>query len=404
MRTAPAEDPYRWVILAVGILAQGSFAMVFFGLPVLAPEIRDEYGLSLAEVGVVLASVNVGALLTTLGWGLLADRIGERAVSAFGLGIAACALAAASTVAAFGGLVVALAAVGAFGAAVLAASGRAVMRWFPVSQRGLALGIRQTAVPVGGAVAAVALPRIVDAGGLHAALLTLAGGLLVAALASGLWLRSAADRPQRETRIAEVFRDRRLWRLSGGSSLLLAAQSCVLGFAVLFLHEERGLSTAAAALILAVMQIAGAVLRIGVGHRSDRTGDRIRPLLRLGATLSAALVVSAALLHAPVAVLLPVLVTAGALSLSWNGLSFTAAAELGGPARAGAALGLQQTALGVASVAAPVLFAVLVDATSWTAGFALAAAAALLGTAVVRELPAAESRVVRTEPEVAGEP
>jgi hypothetical protein len=60
------------------------------------------------------------------------------------------------------------------------------------------------------------------------------------------------------------------------------------------------------------------------------------------------------------ALLVPVLLAAGALSLSWNGLSFTAAAELGGETRAGAALGFQQTSLGVASAVTPVAFAVIV--------------------------------------------
>ena len=360
--------------------------MVFFGLPVLAPAIQASFGLSLSQVGAVLTSLNVGALLTTLGWGLLADRVGERAVTGFGLGVAALALAVAAQASSFWSLVAALFVVGAFGAAVLAASGRAVMRWFAPAQRGLALGIRQTAVPVGGALAAVVLPPITDAGGVDMALLTLAGGLLVAAVASALWLRGAPDEAELGTRIADVFRDRRLWRLSSGSSLLLAAQICLLGFVVLFLHQERSLSTAAAAGVLALMQVLGAVLRIAAGHRSDRVRDRIGPLLRLGSLLTLGLVLSAVLLQAPTMLLLPVLVGAGALSLSWNGLSFTAAAELGGTGRAGAALGFQQTSLGVASAVTPIAFAAVVELTSWTVGFSLAAVAALLGTAVIRGL------------------
>ena len=60
---------------------------------------------------------------------------------------------------------------GLFGASVNAASGRAVMGWFPRDERGLALGIRQTAVPVGGASAAVVLPWLTDTLGVRAAFL-----------------------------------------------------------------------------------------------------------------------------------------------------------------------------------------------------------------------------------------
>ena len=102
--------------------------------------------------------------------------------------------------------------------------------------------------------------------------------------------------------------------------------------------------------------------------------------------LAVSLVVTAALARAPLALLLPALVVAGALSLSWNALSFTAAAELAGRARSGAALGFQQTALAVASTAAPPAFAAVVDASSWGVGFGLAALFPLAGLAVMRQL------------------
>jgi hypothetical protein len=66
-------------------------------------------------------------------------------------------------------------------------------------------------------------------------------------------------------------------------------------------------------------------------------------------------------------------VVAGALSVGWNGLSFTATAELAGRRRSGAALGFQQTALGVGCFVAPLAFAGLVDATSWPVGFGVLA-------------------------------
>jgi MFS family permease len=88
---------YRWTNLALGTLAQASYSAVFLGIPVMAPQLRDEYGLSLPEVGVVLAAVSIGAVVTLLPWGLLADRVGERGVVAAGLALAAGALVAAPT-------------------------------------------------------------------------------------------------------------------------------------------------------------------------------------------------------------------------------------------------------------------------------------------------------------------
>ena len=80
----------RWVTpgACVGTVAQGAFSAVFFGIAVLAPALRERYDLSLTQVGMLLASVSIGATVSVLPWGVLADRVGERAVIATGLAAA----------------------------------------------------------------------------------------------------------------------------------------------------------------------------------------------------------------------------------------------------------------------------------------------------------------------------
>ncbi len=380
---------YRWTILALGTVAQASYSAVFLGIPVLAPQLRDEYELSLTEIGVVLAAFSIGSVVTLLAWGLLTDRVGERSVLASGLAVASIALVLAAFTSAYLPLVLLLVVAGGAGASVNAASGRAVMGWFEPSQRGLALGIRQTALPLGGAAAALALPPIAAAGGTQAGMLVLAGACLATAIAGAIGLREAppgAGEPLRD--VAHPLRDSRMWRLATGSGLIVGAQISILAFTVLFLHGVRGVSTAAAAAVFAAMQLIGAALRIAAGRWSDRVGSRIAPLLKLAFALSVALAVSAALTSAPLAVFVPAFLVAGALSQSWNGLSFTATAELAGRRRAGAALGFQQTALAVASGLAPPLFALLVESTSWGVAFALAATLPLAGAGLMRRIPA----------------
>ena len=380
---------YRWTILALGTVAQASYSAVFLGIPVLAPELREEYGLTLTEIGVVIAAVSIGSMFTLLPWGLLTDRLGERKVLGTGLAASSVALVIAAFSSSYGVLVAMLVLAGAAGASVNAASGRAVMGWFAPSQRGFALGIRQTALPLGGAAAALCLPPIAAVGGTQAGLLVLAGACLATALAGAIGLREAP--PEEAAEVGDFvhpLRDGRMWRIAVGSGLIVVAQISILAFTVLFLHGVRGLSTAAAAGIFALMQLAGAALRIIVGRWSDRVGARIVPLLKLAFSFSVAIAVSAALTSAPLALFLPAFIAAGALSQSWNGLSFTAAAEIAGRSRAGAALGFQQTALSVASAFAPPLFAILVESTSWGLAFGLAAALPLLGAGLMRRIPA----------------
>ena len=145
-----------------------------------------------------------------------------------------------------------------------------------------------------------------------------------------------------------------------GSALVLVGQLAIMGFVVLFLHDTRGLSTTRAAFVLAAVQVGGVAARIGVGRLSDRTGRRIPLFVRVSALLAVALAAAAVLVHAPLAVLVPVLVVAGVVGMSWNGLSFTAAAEAAGASRSGAAIGFQQTVLGVGGLSFPIGFAAVV--------------------------------------------
>ena len=137
-----------------------SYAATGLGLPAIAPAIRRDFDLTLTQTGVVLAASFLGSVPTLLAWGLIADRIGERLVMAIGLACSCGALVWAAHASSFGMLVLALAVAGGVAAGVNSATGRAVMAWFRRDERGLALGIRQMAVPLGGAIGAVALPLL----------------------------------------------------------------------------------------------------------------------------------------------------------------------------------------------------------------------------------------------------
>ena len=378
---------YRWAVLAAGTGAQASFSALTIGLAVLAPVLREEYGLTLGEVGVVLAAGWIGATVSLLPWGLAADRWGERVVLALGLlGSAAC-LVGAAYAPSFGALLLFLVLAGAAGASVNSASGRAVMHWFAAEERGFALGLRQTAIPLGGLAAALVVPRLSSSGGSEAAFLFLAGFAAVGALAGGLVVRSrpGEDGIERSSVLA-TLRDRRLVRLSAASGLYLYAQVAVISFGVVFLHDDHGLTDGQAALVIAVAQVLAVGLRIEAGRWSDALGLRVVPLRRVGLAIAGALAATAVLAAGPLWLLLPVLAVAGALSMAWNGLSFTAAAELAGAARSGAALGFQQSVLSAIGVAAPPVFAATVSLASWSVAFGLAVLLPLVGWRALQSL------------------
>ena len=370
-------------------MAQAAFSAILLGLPAVAPAIEDQYELTLTQLGVVLGAINFGSLATMLVWGVVADRIGERAVITVGQAGAAAALVWAAYSSTYAELVAALAVAGALGSGVNAASGRAVMAWFGADERGLALGIRQMAVPLGGATAAVGLPLLNDQISLRAAFDGLAVGCLVSAAIGAILIRTEPAQEEGHSLLARPLRDARIWLICTASTFYVTTQIALLSFFVVFLHD-RGVSTAVAAGGLAVAQVLGGVSRIVVGRWSDGLRMRIVPWRWIALALAASVAAIPALLDAPTAILLPALVLAGTLSMAWNGLAFTATAETAGLARSGAALGLQQTFLSAGSLVAPIAFALVIHQVSWRAAFLLAAVSPLIGYVLLS--PLAERR------------
>ncbi|MEV0676704.1 MFS transporter [Actinosynnema sp. NPDC050436] len=384
---------YRWVVLAVGALAQGTNAAVFLGLPAITPQLREHFDLTLPQVGLLLGAVNLGTALALVPWGAAADRRGERLVMTVGGAGAALSLA----VAVVGGPVVAgLALVGAglFGASVNAASGRAVMTWFPADRRGLAMGIRQTATPLGAALAAAVLPSVAIAAGVPAAFLALAAFTAFVAAAVAVLVREPpwADRTAGTgggTTVGAMVRDPALLRLSAASALLVVPQFTAAALVVELLHDHRGVAVGTAAALLAASQVLGGLGRLGTGAWSDRTQDRVGPLKAMGVAIAAGFAATAALVdHAPVPLLAAVLVPTAALALAWNGLALTATAELAPPGRSGTALGVQNTANYLSATVTPPVAGWLAATTGWPSALLLAAAAAGAARVLLARAPA----------------
>jgi sugar phosphate permease len=370
-------------VLAGGSVAQASYSAAGIGLPAIAPALRDEFGLDLRGFGILIAAGGLGLTLALLPWGLVADRVGERRTLALGLGSCAVFLALLTQADSLLPAAVLYALSGASGASVQSASGRAVMGWFGRDERGLAFGVRQTAVPLGGVIAALVLPVLVRSHGVDAAFVFLACFCALGAVVGGAVIRDVPAQHIEPEDVEWTLHDRRLWLISATSAFYVAAQLVAFSFLVLFLHDERGVAPRAAAGALAGVHVLALFLRIAVGRWSDVLHSRIVPLRRIGIASFATTAAAALLLHAPLVVLVPLLVVGGAISASWNGLAFVAAAELAGRVRSGAAMGFQQTVLGAASVVVVPIFAGVVQDSSWRLGFALASVGPLLGWVVL---------------------
>ncbi|TLH81311.1 MFS transporter [Mycolicibacterium cosmeticum] len=377
MTTTTIGTARRWSMLVIALTATTCANVFINGAAFLIPTLHTERGLDLARAGTLSAMPSLGMVTTLILWGYVVDRFGERLVLTLGSALTAAAAFAAASVQS-------LVAVGAFlliggmaAASSNSASGRLVVGWFPPEQRGLVMGIRQTATPLGVGLGALIIPRLAESHGVATALLFPA---IVCALAAVMCLAGVIDppRPPRaeapDEHLANPYRGSSvLWRIHAVSVLLVVPQSVVWTFTLVWLMTTRGWSAASAGLLVTLAQILGAAGRIAAGRWSDVTGSRLRPIrtIAAGAAASMALLAVTDWLHSPVSVALVVI--ASVITVSDNGLAFTAIAEIAGPFWSGRALGTQNTSQHLASAAAAPLFGALIGVFGYPAAFAVCA-------------------------------
>jgi sugar phosphate permease len=378
----------RWLMLVVGTLAMIAGSTCQYGIAYLIPALRDE-GFSLEQAGVLVACPTVGVVLTLIAWGAAADRWGERVVLSTGLGLAGLVLVVARWAPGTASLGVCLTLSGAAGASVLA-SGRLILGWFARHERALAMGIRQSAGPMGLALAAATLPALAT-GGIGVPLLFLAALFLAAATASFVLVRDPAPQPSTTARTApdpkpastSPYRNPSLWRIHAASALLVIPQFTVTTFALVFLTDARGWSALAAGHLLAGAQVCGALSRLAAGYWSDRTGSRLKPMRIIAASTGVGMLAMAGAAAAGSSLAVPVLLFLGVLVVSSNGLSFTAVAEYAGSAWAGRALGIQTTGQNTLAAAIPPVLALAIGAAGFAPSFAVVAVFPLIAAILV---------------------
>ncbi|KVC42620.1 MFS transporter [Burkholderia diffusa] len=379
---------HRWRVLAAGVAANMSFSAAAAGIPTTAVWMRSAYHLDNGALGLVLGALGFGVALSELPWGIAADRFGDRRVLLAGLVATAAMLAlmvativpSAHAVPPLMRVVAAMCCVGLLGGSVNGSSGRAVMRWFGERERGLAMSIRQTAVPLGGGVGAALLPSLAS----HAGFAAVYGALMLLCAGSAAltwrWLHEPPDAPAGAHRPAaqqqpaaparSPLASGRVWRIVLGIGALCAPQFAVLTFATVFLHDFGRLGLAGISAAMVALQLGAMVMRVWSGRHTDRHGNR-RAYLRGSVCVAAG---SFALLaaatagspHVPLAAIVAILVFAGICVSAWHGVAYTELATLAGANHAGTALGMANTIVYLGLFATPLAIPPLLAVSSWS--------------------------------------
>lgn len=388
-----ARTPARaWTMLALGVAAQAAGTLVVTAPALLIPHLHAQ-GTALAQAGLLAAAPTAGMVLTLIAWGAVTDRTGERVVIAGGLVLTTLAVAGAWAV---GDDPVLLGAAfllaGMTSASTNAASGRVVVGWFPKERRGLAMGIRQMAQPLGVTLAAVTVPQLAEGDGIRAALVlpVVLCAVLAVLCAVGIVdpprpARAAARSGEAADPVptANPYRSTGfLWRIHAVSVLLVVPQFTLSTYGLVWL-VGLGWSTPAAGLLVGAAQFVGAVGRILVGVWSDRVGSRVGPLriVALSAAVVMAVLALVDVTHLPAAAV--VLVIATSVTVADNGLAYTSVAEAAGPTWSGRALGAQNTGQFIAASAVGPGIGALVGLVGFAGSFLLVAALPVLALPLV---------------------
>jgi len=374
-----------WASLAVTLAVQVLTAVVLYVPPVLAPAAQADVGVRASSVGIVTALIFVSATFAALKSGPAIARHGALRMSQSSLLVAAAGLAVMTTASAaligLGALIIGL------GYGVVTPSSSSILAdRAPPRLRSFIFSLKQTGVPVGGALAGATLPALVALCGWRCAALCACAACVVLALAlEPLRRRLESERTTAPSRGASIVasvrmlvRHQRLYQLSWAAFMFAGMQNCLGSYLVIYLHERIGFGLAAAGLALSTAMAAGIAGRILWGLVADRW--HARPLLGwLGVSMSAAALLTAAIApYWPTAAVLAVSLGFGATAVGWNGVYLAEVAHMVPAREAGAATGasLAMTYAGV--VILPLLFwAIIRMSDSYAAGYCVSGALTL---------------------------
>ena len=325
-----------WVMaLAATVLIQTALSFLSRLIPTLAPVLTLTSGLPFDSVGYLAAAGTTGSILFLACGNPLVARLGPIRALQSGLatgilGVLMLIIPTAPTQFASSFLV----GMG-YGPSVPAGSD-VLLRLSPPHRRTLIFSLKQAGVPLGGVLAGLLLPHLVESVGLHFALL-LTALVPLATLLAAQRVRAQIDTERDRSRLTGIrvllspsnifgpFRmmraSARLPRLTLSGVFFACGQGSLFAFLVTYLNQGLGLDLVTSGSIFAMTQVTGIPGRIALGWLADRVGSGL-PVLRALSITSAAtsLVFAMATPNWSSLALTLLSALAGITMSSWNGI------------------------------------------------------------------------------------
>jgi MFS family permease len=374
--------------LAATLAIQALVAMATITVPVLAPAASRELHLSAGLIGLYVSLIYLGSMIASAASADLIRRIGAIRFSQYCLVMCAAGLAL-LTIGTMPALVASAFVLGLGYGPITPASSHILAKTTPPQMMSFVFSVKQTGVPLGGALAGIVVPPLVLLGGWRLGALAVAGlCVLTAVVAQAIRAENDADRdPKRPISargplraLALVASDANVRRLALSSFFFSALQLCLTTYLVTYLTSKLGYTLVEAGLMLAVATTAGIVGRIAWGAVADRSG---RPAAVLGfvglAMAAAAGTMAISSPEWPRAAMIALCAAFGGTAIGWNGVYLAEVAREAPRGKTVEATGgaLFFTFFGVL-ITPPIFAAIVEGGGSYGAAFAVVAAPTLL--------------------------
>ncbi|KAB2331411.1 MFS transporter [Bacillus mesophilum] len=364
----------QWRMLVYLLMAQLLIAFVGRSIGPLGALIGEDLSLTKSQIGMLPAALFFGQAIISVPAGFLTDRYGSRNL----LVLAAIFLGAGFLVMTFTVhflLILFLVMIGGMGyGAMHPITNRGIIDWFSLNQRGTAMGIKQTGVTAGSALAGfILLPLSVEYGW---RIVLMSGCLLL--VFSGFvsyWLYR--DSPKQSQPAANqgltdfyksmfgLMRNKSLMLVSFSAIGLNGSQMCLNTYLVLFVYEKFSISLVLAGGLFVISELSGTLGRITWGIISDIVfkGNRIIILLIISVLTAVSSTIVALLPSASFALLVPIIMLFGFSVSGFNGIWMNLASEIVPPQQAGIASGVSLMFGSMGVMIVPPLFGFMVDET-----------------------------------------
>lgn len=393
------------VALLATLAIQALSSVAVFTPAVLASAASGDIGVAATAIGAFSATIYFIASFSAPIGGTFVARLGAVRVSQFAMvltggGLALCTLAHPAAVIAGAVLI------GMGYGPITPASSVLLVEHTPDRLRNLIMSIRQTGVPVGGALAGAVVPWLVISAGWRGAALAMSGLILLFAVVlqtiradyDRARVIPAARRPPLASMLRMVLTHQELRRISLASFTFSGVQMCFASYLVVFLSENIGLSMINAGAALSAAMIAGIAGRVLWGVVADYSGNARVTLALLGGVMTVCALLMALVNQAwPYSAVLLLCVVYGASVIGWNGVYIAEIARVAPEGNVAIATGASLAVTYLGAVVSPFLFWLIVTFTgSYSAAFSLAAVATLAAAiSIMRKQPVGRDSIRR---------